>query len=242
MGKGKLQKFQENATFNHVIEPDIKAHVTQNHPLKGNWKNKFFKNQNPIILELGCGKGEYSVGLARKFANKNFIGIDIKGARIWKGAKISFEEKLTNIAFLRTQIDTINSFFTEAEVDEIWITFPDPQMKKRRAKKRLTSTGFLLRYQKLLKQNGIIHLKTDSTFLYEYTNTVANKNNLTVIKKSPNLYTEEWADEILSIKTHYEKLHIDDGNTINYISFKLNNSIKLIEPDFDGERYISKNI
>lgn len=233
MGKGKLQKFQENATFNHVIEPDIKGHVTQNHPLKGNWKKIFFKNQNPIILELGCGKGEYSVGLARKFADKNFIGVDIKGARIWKGAKISFEEKLTNIAFLRTQIEMINSFFDENEVDEIWITFPDPQMKKCRAKKRLTSSGFLLRYQKILKHNGVVHLKTDSLFLYKYTNAVVNLNNLPIIKNSPNLYAENWVDEILSIKTYYEKLHIDEGDAINYISFNLNKNCELKEPDFE---------
>ena len=235
MGKGKLHKFQEIKTFNHVIEPDIKGYLSENHHLKGKWNSDFFKNQNPIVLELGCGKGEYSVGLAQKFPNKNFIGIDIKGARIWRGAKTSSEKELQNIAFLRTRIELITSFFTEDEVDEIWITFPDPQMKKRRAKKRLTSINFLSNYQQFLKQNGIVNLKTDSTFLYEYTNAVVNTNTLKIIRNTSNLYAEDWTDEILSIQTHYEKLHIDDGDTINYISFNLDKNQKLIMPDFDED-------
>ena len=233
MGKGKLHKFQENETFSHVIEPEVKEHIAHNHSLKGKWKQSFFKNQNPIVLELGCGKGEYSVGLAKQFANKNFIGVDIKGARIWRGAKTSFEEKITNIAFLRTRIELINSFFTTDEVDEIWITFPDPQMKKRRAKKRLTSSMFLTQYQKLLRNRGIVHLKTDSKFLYEYTNEVVKLNNLQIIRKTSDLYSENWTDEILSIQTHYEKLHIDEGDLINYISFYLDNEKELLEPEFE---------
>ena len=233
MGKGKLHKFQEIETFSHVIEPEVKEHITHSHSLKGEWNNKFFKNQNPIVLELGCGKGEYSVGLAKHFPNKNFIGVDIKGARIWRGAKTSFEEKITNIAFLRTRIELINSFFDTNEVDEIWITFPDPQMKKRRTKKRLTSSGFLTQYQKLLKNRGIVHLKTDSTFLYEYTNEVVKLNDLQIIRKTSDLYSENWTDKILSIQTHYEKLHIDEGDLINYISFYLDNDKELLEPDFD---------
>lgn len=233
MGKGKLHKFQENQTFNHVIEPEVKEYVEHNHSLKGKWGNIFFKNANPIVLELGCGKGEYSVGLAKMYANKNFIGVDIKGARIWKGAKTSYENNMTNIAFLRTRIELINSFFDANEADEIWITFPDPQMKKRRARKRLTSSGFLTLYQRLIKHNGVIHLKTDSKFLYKYTNAVVAINNLEVIKNTANLYAENWTDEILSIQTHYEKLHIDEGDSIHYISFRLNNNINLIEPEFD---------
>lgn len=232
MGKGKLHKFQEIKTFNHVVEPDIKGYLSENHSLKGKWNRDFFKNQNPIVLELGCGKGEYSVGLAQKFPNKNFIGVDIKGARIWRGAKTSSEKNLLNIAFLRTRIELITSFFAEDEIDEIWITFPDPQMKKRRAKKRLTSVNFLSKYQQLIKQNGIINLKTDSTFLYEYTNAVVVANALKTIRNTPNLYTEEWTDEILSIQTYYEKLHIDYGDTINYISFYLDKKKKLKQPDF----------
>lgn len=235
MGKGKLRKFRENETFNHVIEPDAKGHITESHPLKGKWKNDFFNNQHPIVLELGCGKGEYSVGLAKLFPEKNFIGIDIKGARIWRGAKTSFEEKMTNIAFLRTRIELINSFFDKDEVDEIWITFPDPQMKKRRAKKRLTSPVFLSMYQKFLKNEGLINLKTDSRFLYQYTQAVVRANGLKIFKNTSDLYNENWTDKILSIQTHYEQLHIDDGDTINYIAFYLKHDQKLQEPDFTEE-------
>jgi len=236
VGKGKLKKFQEITTFPHVIEPEIKNHGTIEHALKGNWNCNFFKNNNPIVLELGCGKGEYTVGLAREFKNKNFIGVDIKGARIWKGAKASLEEKLTNVAFLRTRIEVIEAFFAPNEISEIWITFPDPQMKSGRAKKRLTSAGFLSRYQKFLVNNGLIHLKTDSKFLYEYTLEVIRHNQLDLIKHTSNLYKEHWTDSILSIQTHYEKLHIDDGDSINYSCFKLNNQQILTEPTFkNGE-------
>lgn len=235
MGKGKLEKFKDNARFEHVIEPEVKGHVTVDHPLKGNWNTSFFKNNKPIVVELGCGKGEYTVGLARLFPKKNFIGVDIKGARIWRGAKTSFDEGLTNVAFLRTRIELINSFFAANEVDEIWITFPDPQMKKRRAKKRLTSSGFLGRYQQFLKNNGWVNLKTDSTFLYEYTNAVVNKNKLVIHKNTADLYSENWTDKILSIQTHYEQLHIDEGDRINYIAFELPQDQKLSEPEFDAE-------
>jgi len=232
VGKGKLRKFREIRTYDHVVEANVKEQINQNHPLKGNWKAEFFKNQNPIVLELGCGKGEYSVGLAKHFPDKNFIGIDIKGARIWRGAKTSLEEKLTNVGFLRTRIELINLFFGEDEISEIWITFPDPQMKRRRAKKRLTSSLFLTQYQNILKDKGIVHLKTDSKFLYEYTNEVVKFNGLEVIKNTSNLYGEHWTDEILSIQTHYEKLHIDDGDAINYISFYLDKNKKIQEPFF----------
>ncbi len=235
MGKGKLKKFQDNARFEHVIEPEVKGYVASDHALKGNWNTTFFKNKQPLVLELGCGKGEYSVGLARMFPEKNFIGVDIKGARIWKGAKTSFEEGLKNVAFLRTRIEVITSFFAPDEVDEIWITFPDPQMKKRRAKKRLTSSGFLARYQIFIKNNALVHLKTDSTFLYEYTNEVVRVNQLKVIKNTPNLYGESWTDQMLSIQTHYEQIHIDEGDRINYIVFELPKHKLLIEPEFHGE-------
>jgi len=232
VGKGKLKKFQENATFDHVIEPDVKGHLAFDHPLKGNWNRNFFKNSHSIVVELGCGKGEYTVALARLYPDKNFIGVDIKGARIWKGAKTSLEEKLTNVAFLRTRIELINAFFAQNEVSEIWITFPDPQKKAKRAKKRLTSSGFLNRYQQFLSEGGLVHLKTDSTFLYEYTLHLVQFNELEIIKHSPDLYKEAWTDEILSIQTHYEKLHIDDGNNINYLVFKLPHEDGLREPTF----------
>lgn len=235
MGKGKLHKFQENASFEHVIEPEVKGYVGEDHDLKGKWRTDFFKNDKPIVLELGCGKGEYSVGLAKTFADKNFIGVDIKGARIWRGAKTSHELGLKNISFLRTRIEVINSFFTDNEIDEIWVTFPDPQMKKRRAKKRLTSPIFLSKYQKFIKNKGIIHLKTDSSFLYEYTHEVAKFNELEIIKNTDNLYAENWVDEVLSIQTHYEKLHIDDGDNINYISFYLDKDKELKEPPFQED-------
>lgn len=235
MGKGKLKKFQQIGDYEHVIEPEIKEFVSVDHSIKGKWNTDFFENNNPIVIELGCGKGEYSVGLAKIFPEKNFIGVDIKGARIWKGATDSINEKLTNVGFLRTLIELINSFFTANEVDEIWITFPDPQLKKRRAKKRLTSSRFLSFYQRLLKDNGIINLKTDSSFLYEYTCAVTKLNNLEVIRKTDNLYAENWNEEILNIQTHYERLHIDDGDTINYIQFRLPKNQKLEEPDFGDE-------
>jgi len=221
VGKGKLEKFRENAQFEHVFEPRIPEHLAIDHPLKGNWNRQFFKNTNPLILELGCGKGEYSVNLARHYNTKNFVGIDIKGARIWKGAKTSFEEGLKNVAFLRTRIEIITSFFGKNEVDEIWITFPDPQQKKQRSKKRLTSALFLSKYQQLLKDGGIVHLKTDSSFLYKYTCNLVTWNKLEILKSTPDLYSESWTDEILSIQTHYEKLHIDDGDRINYLAFRL---------------------
>lgn len=230
MGKGKLKKFQQNATYSHVIEPEVKEFVSVDHSIKGKWNAEFFKNNNPIVLELGCGKGEYSVGLSKLFPEKNFIGVDIKGARIWKGATQTEKEQLKNVGFLRTRIELINSFFIEDEADEIWITFPDPQMKKRRAKKRLTSSVFLKLYQKLLKDNGIVHLKTDSTFLYEYTLEVVKLNTLEIIKNTDNLYAEDWTDDVLSIQTHYERLHIDDGENINYISFKLPKNLNIQEP------------
>lgn len=235
MGKGKLKKFRQISEYDHVIEPETKEFVSLDHSIKGKWSSDFFGNNNPIVTEFGCGKGEYTVGLAKLFPNKNFIGVDIKGARLWKGASDSKNNDLENVGFLRTRIELINSFFSEDEVDEIWITFPDPQMKKRRAKKRLTSSGFLSNYQKLLKNNGIINLKTDSTFLYEYTCKVCELNQLEVLKQSDNLYAEKWTDEVLNIQTHYEKLHIDDGDTINYIQFKLPKQLKIQEPVFQDE-------
>ena len=235
VGKGKLAKFKENETFKNVFQPEVSDFLNFTHELKGAWNKTVFGNNNPIVLELGCGKGEYTVGLARMFPEKNFIGVDIKGARIWTGAKASNLEQMSNVAFLRTRIEVIKAFFAPGEVSEIWITFPDPQMKERRAKKRLTSTLFLARYQRLLTDNGCVNLKTDSRFLYKYTCEVARHNNLDIVRQSADLYSEPWLDDMLQIKTYYEQLHIDDGNTIHYLQFRLPNNKKLEEPDFEFE-------
>lgn len=235
MGKGKLAKFRENETFANVFQPEVSDFTNFTHELKGTWHSGVFKNNNPIVLELGCGKGEYTVGMARMFPDKNFIGVDIKGARIWTGAKASNLEQMSNVAFLRTRIEIIRAFFAPGEVSEIWITFPDPQMKKRRAKKRLTSSLFLTMYQQLLADNGFVNLKTDSRFLYKYSCEVAVQNGLEIVRQSADLYSEPWIDDVLGIKTYYEQLHIDDGNTIHYLKFRLPASKPLIEPDFDGE-------
>lgn len=233
MGKGKLAKFRENETFGNVIQPEVTDFMNFSHPLKGRWNADVFKNDNPIVLELGCGKGEYTVGLARMFPDKNFIGVDIKGARIWTGAKESNLEQMTNVAFLRTRIEIVSAFFAPDEVSEIWITFPDPQMKKRRAKKRLTSSLFLTSYQKFLTDGGCINLKTDSRFLYHYSLKVAQLNNFEIERQTADLYAEPWVDDVLRIKTYYEQLHIDDGNTIHYLKYHLPRNKQLVEPEPD---------
>ncbi len=235
VGKNKLKRFNDNKSYEHVVEPHVKDFVAVDHPLKGKWHTDFFKNNNPIVLELGCGKGEYTIGLAKRNSDINYIGVDIKGARLWRGATTAFENGMKNVGFLRTRIELINSFFAANEVSEIWITFPDPQMKKKRTKKRLTSTTFLTYYQKFLKHNGVVNLKTDSTFLYNYTNKVAGFNSLEILRNTDDLYSEQWINEILSIQTHYEKLHIDDGDNINYISFVLPAHQLLKEPPNDDE-------
>jgi len=167
--KNKLKRFKENETFKNVFQPTREELTKEVYALKGNWNSTFFKNDNPIVLELGCGKGEYSVALAQKFPNKNFIGVDIKGARFWRGAKTALEENIPNVAFLRTQIELVDHAFAENEVDEIWITFPDPQIKYRRTKHRMTNSVFLNRYKKILKPDGFVNLKTDSEFMHGYT-------------------------------------------------------------------------
>ena len=167
--KNKLKRFSENETFDNVFQPTREEVVGDQFPLKGKWNKEFFKNDNPIVLELGCGKGEYSVGLAERFPEKNFIGIDIKGARFWRGAKTAIETGMNNVAFVRTQIELIHHIFTQNEVSEIWITFPDPQIKYKRTKHRMTNAAFLDNYKKILKPNGLMHLKTDSEFMHGYT-------------------------------------------------------------------------
>ena len=215
-------------TFDHVIQASFDEVFKKDYKLKSKWPKEFFKNDNPIILELGCGKGEYTVGLAKQNPNINYIGIDIKGARMWRGARTALDEGIKNVAFIRTRVDLINSFFAEDEISEVWITFPDPQPKK--YYKRLTSTRFLAYYQKLLKSNGIVNLKTDSAELYSYTKKVIELNKLEVMIDTNDLYNSGIVDNVLSIKTFYEQQFLEQGKPINYIKFKLNNSTQLEEP------------
>ena len=234
-GKDKLRKFQENSTFDCLYQPALNEVFGKDYILKGKWNTDVFKNNNPIILELGCGKGEYTIALSQKFADKNFIGIDIKGARLWKGVKFAHENKLANVAFIRTRIDFITSFFVENEISEIWITFADPQLKRDR--KRLTNPMFLERYKHFLKNNGIIHLKTDSQFLHHYTLALAQQNNLPIIEANSDIYNSCRADDILSIKTFYEQQFLSQGIAITYLAFCLNNTMPLQEPVWEKEKY-----
>jgi tRNA (guanine-N7-)-methyltransferase len=220
--KNKLKRFKENETFPNVIQPTREEVVSGDFYLKGKWNQEIFKNNNPIVLELGCGKGEYSVGLAQKYPNKNFIGIDIKGARFWRGAKTAVEENLTNVAFIRTQIELIEFIFAEKEVDEIWITFPDPQIKYKRTKHRLTNAEFLQRYKKILKEDGIVHLKTDSEFMHGYTLGLLHGQNHEVLYANHNVYKNEGAPEVVtSIQTFYEQQYLEENKAITYIQFKI---------------------
>ncbi len=221
MGKNKLAKWAEMATFNNVIEPVKGELPRKDHPLKGKWQPDIFRNLNPVILELGCGKGEYTVGLANRFPQNNYIGVDIKGARMWRGAKTATENKMPNVAFLRTRIEFIKYYFAKDEVDEIWLTFPDPHPGKRNSNKRLTCPWFLNTYSNFLKDNGLIHLKTDNADLFNYTKRLVELNNLPVNFISNDLYADKPDNEILSIKTHYENLFLEEGLKINYISFRL---------------------
>ncbi len=216
MGQKKLIRFNEIKTFDNVLERPSN--------MNGNWSNHF-NNNNPITLELACGKGEYTVGLARMYPNRNFIGVDIKGNRIWKGAKTALDEKLTNVAFLRTGIDKIADYFSAGEVAEIWITFPDPQLRNSKHKKRLTHPRFLRLYQSILQQDGIVNLKTDSPDLYNFTKTVINLYNIEVLVDMDNVYAESNISEELKIKTHYEQLDIAGANRVHYLSFKVNKEL-----------------
>lgn len=218
--------------YSHVVQPRFEDVFRKDHELKARWNSAFFKNNNPIILELGCGRGEYSLAMARKYPDKNFIGIDIKGARIWKGAKTAAKESLKNIGFLRTRIELIESFFSKDEISEIWITFPDPQLKKRRNKKRLTGSRFLNHYKSFLKKDGIIHLKTDSRELYDYSLKLLSINELEIVSHSNDLYSEDQTNSLLSVKTFYEEIFLNEGKKICYLSFRINNKI-IIEPETD---------
>ncbi|OWR13287.1 tRNA (guanosine(46)-N7)-methyltransferase TrmB [Chryseobacterium sp. VAUSW3] len=224
MGKNKLARFAENKTLPNVFQP-TREEALNKYPLKGKWRSEVFKNHNPIVLELGCGKGEYSVGLAKSFPDKNFIGIDIKGARFWFGAKEAVEKKLNNVAFLRTQIELVDCFFDHDEVDEIWITFPDPQIKYRRTKHRMTHPDFLERYKKILKKDGIVHLKTDSEFLHGYTLGLLQGQGHEIISAHHDIYGapeyEPGTPLLREIKTYYEGLFSAKGKTITYLKFRI---------------------
>lgn len=235
MGKGKLEKFAEMETFKNVFQYPFS--VLENVPfdMKGHWCDDYFKNNHPIVLELGCGKGEYTVGLARLFPDVNFIGVDIKGARMWTGAKQALAEGLDNVAFLRTNIEMIDRFFAQDEVREIWLTFSDPQMKN--ARKRLPSTFFMNRYRRFLVDGGVVHLKTDSNFLFTYTSLMVEKNQLPLLQKTADLYHTAEVDEatrrILSIQTYYESMWMERGLNIKYIKFRLPHEGQLEEPDVE---------
>jgi len=218
--KNKLKRFHENETFSNVVQPK-REEILNGFSLKGKW-NIFFKNNNPIVLELGCGKGEYTIALAQKNSDKNFIGIDIKGARFWRGAKTALEENLTNVGFIRTQIELINELFAENEVDEIWITFPDPQIKYKRTKHRLTNTDFLKKYHHILKENGVVNLKTDSEFMHGYTLGLLHGEGHEILHANHDVYKNTYSpEEVIGTQTFYEKQYLEKGKPITFIKFRI---------------------
>ncbi|PVW14178.1 tRNA (guanosine(46)-N7)-methyltransferase TrmB [Marixanthomonas spongiae] len=219
--KNKLKRFKENETFENVIQPTREEVFSNSLKLKGNWKKNFFKNNKPLMLELGCGKGEYSVNLARNYPDHNFLGIDIKGARFWRGAKTALEENLDNVGFLRTQIELIDLLFEENEVDEIWITFPDPQIKYKRTKHRLTNEEFLNKYRKILKPGGLVHLKTDSEFMHGYTLGLLHGLGEEIDYAHHDVYGNPHSPkEVTSIQTFYEQQYLEQNKKITYIRFR----------------------
>ncbi len=220
--KNKLKRFRENESFDNVVQPSREEIVDGVHPLKGNWNRDFFKNNNPIVLELGCGKGEYSVAMAQANPDKNFIGVDIKGARFWRGAKTAIEEDMNNVGFIRTQIELIDLLFAENEVDEIWITFPDPQIKYKRTKHRLTNSEFLKKYKHILKQDGLVNLKTDSEFMHGYTLGLIHGEGHEILHSNHDVYKNVYSPkEVIGIQTFYEKQYLEQGKPITYIQFKI---------------------
>ena len=244
MGKNKLRKFAEMEQMTCVFQCGARE-MLPDHPIlamRGEWRNRFFHNDHPLLLELGCGHGDYTVGLARVYPDTNYIGVDIKGARMWAGAKQATQEGLTNVAFLRTNIELLPHFFAEDEVDGLWITFPDPQMKK--ATKRLTSTYFMERYRQLLRDGATIHLKTDSPFLYTYTREMIRLNNLPLLCDTDDLYGRSASssqqsalfEDAKRLQTHYEHQWLERGLTIKYLAWQLPKQGQLIEPDIEIEK------
>lgn len=235
VGKGKLEKFAQMDEFENVFQVPFSVVEHVEFDLRGHWHESYFGNNNPITLELGCGKGEYTVQLARMYPDRNFIGVDIKGARMWTGARQALEENLTNVAFLRTNIEIIDRFFAEGEVAEIWLTFSDPQMKK--ATKRLTSTAFLERYRRFLVDEGVVNVKTDSNFLTTYTYALIKENRLPLEVCSKDIYSDpdDLAKEVTGIRTYYEQMWLDRGITIKYMRFRLPHAGSLTEPDIEIE-------
>jgi tRNA (guanine-N7-)-methyltransferase len=229
MGKNKLQKFDDMRCYPHVFQFPFSVLKEKGFEMKGRWNELFFKNEHPVVLELGCGKGEYTVGLGKLFPEKNFIGVDIKGARMWSGAKQVLEDKLSNVAFLRTHIELINHFFASDEISEIWLTFPDPQMNK--VNKRMTSTRFMKLYREILKDSGLIHLKTDSNFMFTYTGELIKANHFPVNIQTEDLYNSRFTDNILSIRTFYEQQWLDRGLSIKYIQFVCEQRETYVEPE-----------
>lgn len=219
--KNKLKRFKENLTFSNVIQPERASLIAGEFLWKGKWNSHFFKNNNPIVLELGCGKGEYSLHLAKRNPNKNFIGIDIKGARFWRGAKTALDTQVTNVGFLRTQIELIAYCFDKDEIDEIWITFPDPQIKYKRTKHRLTHPDFLAAYKKVLKSKGCIHLKTDSSFLFGYTLGIVSQVGVIQYAHHDIYNNPQAPEDATAVQTFYEKMFLEKGQRITYLQFSL---------------------
>lgn len=263
MGHDKLRKFAENETFSCLLQPEASSVldkvegsnnlILREHPIKGHWNERMFATAQPIVLELGCGKGEYTIDLSRREPSLNYIGVDIKGARLWKGAKFATENKLPNVAFLRTRIEFIEAFFAPEEVSEIWLTFSDPQMKSENC--RLPSPLFLERYRKFLKKVGIVHLKTDSRFLYEYSKAVAEQNGLRILASTNDLYGtgrqdlsdcalrsvagESAIDALFEVQTFYERMFTAQGYKITYLSFVIDHDGPYIHPEFDSDYWRS---
>lgn len=231
MSKAKLTRFAEIKTFNNVFQPGFEEVYNQAFYLKGKWNKIYFRNKNPIILELGCGKGEYTTGMAELNRGINFIGVDIKGARIWTGAKYAYGNQLDNIAFVRTRIEFVHSLFDKDEIREIWLTFPDPQVKRRRNKKRLTGARFLRLYQQFLIDQGIIHLKTDNRDLYEYSKRLIQYNKMRIVYSTEDLYASDITGPVRDIQTYYEKQFLEQGLKIHYLAFKLDHAKEIKQPD-----------
>ena len=220
MPKRKLRQYADLNTFSNVIQPAYDQ-IQDGHELRGKWAKEYFNNSHPIVLELGCGKGEYTVNLAEKYPKKNFIGIDRKGARIWTGSKYALENNLSNVAFLRLDIKSLHLLFDGGEIDEIWITFPDPLPKKSQIKKRLTNSKFLKRYMRVLKQGGCIHLKTDNLPFFQYSVEVIVEQNYTILEQTKDLYQTEGLEEVSAVQTFYEKKFLAEGLPITYLKFSL---------------------